>query len=114
MYAKSPFNLSIGRVDEKYERWKTVRKQAMQNKNQEFDRLLEDIKKREKTREKSYNKFMKTENDKRNKNFQKWSERRYHAKQEYERAMRNKEDDSYYRYVTQLFISVVTAKKLRR
>ena len=70
----------------------------MESKNKEFDRLAEEIQKREKTREKSYNKFMKTETNKKNQNYRKWSARRHQAKQDYERNLRNKEDDSYYRY----------------
>lgn len=69
----------------------------MELKNQQFDNLLTEIQNKEKTREKSYTKFMKTEMGKKRDNFIKWSSRRQAAKNDYERTLKDKEETSYYR-----------------
>ena len=69
----------------------------MEIKNKQFDSLLSEIQNKEKTREKSYTKFMKTENGKKKDNFIKWSSRRQAAKHDYERSLKDKEEASYYR-----------------
>ncbi|CAI2364644.1 unnamed protein product [Moneuplotes crassus] len=97
MYEKSPFGLSIGRIDKKYDHWKTV-KERKEKQAQEFESQMEKWKNKEKTREKSYNKYLKAEREKKKTQFHKWSDKRQTAKKYHERTLKDKEDSGYLLY----------------
>ena len=77
---------------------------------QEQESQIENMKKKEKTREKSYNKYIKTENTKKKTQFQKWGDRRNAAKNVHDKSIKEIEDSSYHRYAA-LPNSLVTGRK---
>ncbi|CAI2364637.1 unnamed protein product [Moneuplotes crassus] len=97
MYERSPFGLSIGRIDQKYEHWRTVRERKLKL-SQDYESQIESMKEKERTREKSYNKFLKSERDKRRTQFHKWGDRRQAAKNYHDRSIKDIEDTSYLDY----------------
>lgn len=82
----------------RYDHWKTVRGRKEQ-KDKEFEQALENMKSKEKTRENSYIKFLKTENGKKRTQFHNLSEKRQAVKKDNNRRQRDIDDSSYDMYV---------------
>lgn len=57
----NPIELTIDKIDRRYEKWKTTRNRGMERKQAQFKQMLENIRKREEEREKSHKKLMKKE-----------------------------------------------------
>ena len=48
----NPVELTLDKIDKRYERWKTTRNRAFERKEAQFKQMLEKIRKREADREK--------------------------------------------------------------
>lgn len=102
MYDHSPFGLSVGRIEQKYEHWRTVRKRAMEIKEKQFEDLHKQLEKKEKTREKNYNSFIKKQRKDKQDKFNKWTARENEAFQKKQHEFEELENTSFNNYKSEI------------
>lgn len=102
MYDHSPFGLSVGRIEQKYEHWRTVRKRAMEIKEKQFEELHKELETKEKKREKNYHSFVKKQKKDNQDKFHKWTTREHEARQRKQNEFEELDNTSFNNYRTEI------------
>ena len=98
LHEYSSFGLSIDVIDKRYERWKTTRNRGAQNKQKEYEDMINKMDKTNLKREKSFAKFIKERNKKHKESLFKIENRRQAAKVVQENRIKELDETAYSRY----------------